>query len=191
MGTRQILSEESEVQPNGQVLKKYVMGAYQWKSFSEADAEATNFSKGILELGVKPRDRVVIFAETRAEWMIAAQGLFKQACGIATIYATLGEDGIIYAINQTEVQTIVTSHELIPKLKNVIKELPNVKTIVYFEDQLSPTSTEGFGKVKVVPYKNVIALGKGSKFGKVLISQLEPMQQNFYFQVQPHQQRMI
>ena len=166
MGTRQILREESEKQPNGQILKKCVMGAYQWRSFLDAEAEASNFSRGMRELGLQPRERVVIFAETRAEWMIAAQGFFKQACGIATIYATLGEDGVIFAINQTEVTTLVTSHDLMPKLKNMMKDLPRIKTIVFFEDQHQTTSTEGFGKVKVVPYKNVIALGKGSKFGE-------------------------
>lgn len=96
LGTRDVLSEEDEMQENGRVFKKYKMGEYKWRNFTEVEDEASNFGYGIRKLGVKPKDNVVIFSETRAEWMIAAHGLFKHSCTIVTIYATLGEDGIIH-----------------------------------------------------------------------------------------------
>lgn len=55
------------------------MGEYVWKTFAEINVLATNFGRGIRELGNIPRESVVIFAETREEWMIAAHGLFKQS----------------------------------------------------------------------------------------------------------------
>jgi long-chain acyl-CoA synthetase len=166
MGTRKILKEIDEIQPDGKTLKKLSMGDYEWRSFIEAHTEATNFGKGIRELGVQPRERVAILAETRAEWMLAAQGFFKQACGIATIYATLGEDGIIYAINQTEVSTIVTSHDLLPKLRNVLDQIPSVKIVIYFEDQLNETNVDGMDRVRIYSYRDVIARGKESFLGE-------------------------
>ena len=33
VGTRQVFSEEDEVQPNGKVFKKWVMGEYRWKTY--------------------------------------------------------------------------------------------------------------------------------------------------------------
>jgi len=96
LGTRQILSEEDEVQPNGRVFKKYNLGDYKWKTFTEAERTAANFGRGLRELGQKPRENIVIFAETRAEWMIAAHGCFKQAMPIVTVYATLGDDGVAH-----------------------------------------------------------------------------------------------
>ena len=33
VGTRQVFSEEDEMQPNGKVFKKWVMGTYKWKSY--------------------------------------------------------------------------------------------------------------------------------------------------------------
>ena len=46
-GTRKIISEEDEVQPNGRLFKKYNMGEYQWMSFTEAEQTAAgmNFFK--------------------------------------------------------------------------------------------------------------------------------------------------
>lgn len=167
LGTREILGEFEEVQPNGKVFKKYKMGDYKWRNYIETEQEATHFGRGMRELGMEPRDKVVLFAETRAEWMIAAQGLFKQSVTLVTIYATLGEEGVTHGVNETEVHTIVTSHELLPKLRKILKTLPNVKTIIYFEDQLQKTDTAGFGDVRVASYSEVIKKGAASKIEDV------------------------
>lgn len=168
LGTRDILSEEDEVQSNGRVFKKYRMGEYKWRNFIETELQATYFGRGVREFGVQPRQKVVVFAETRAEWMIAAHGLFKQSCTIVTIYATLGEEGITHGVNETEVDIIITSHELMPKLQSILKTIPKVQTIIYFEDQLHKTETTGFGSVRVISFSQVLEKGANSKFGKKL-----------------------
>lgn len=173
LGTREILSEEDELQDNGRVFKKYKMGEYKWRNFIETERQASCFGRGITEVGVKPRDKIVLFAETRAEWMIAAHGLFKQSCTVVTIYATLGEEGITHGVNETEVSVIITSHELMPKLKSVLKTIPKVETIIYFEDQLHKTDTTGFGNVKIIPFSEVCKKGVDSKAG--MISQLNSL----------------
>lgn len=166
VGTREILSEEDEVQSNGRIFKKYKMGEYKWRSFIETELQAKYFGRGMRELGVQPKDRVVLFAETRAEWLIAAHGLFKQNVTVVTIYATLGEDGITHGVNETEVDIIISSHELMPKLRSILKTIPKVKTIIYFEDQLQKTDTSGFGNVQTISFSQILKSGVDSKFGK-------------------------
>ena len=53
------------------------MGEYHWENYETVFTRICNFGSGILALGQKPRNKLVIFAETRAEWMIAAQACFK------------------------------------------------------------------------------------------------------------------
>lgn len=166
LGTREILSEEDEIQDNGRVFKKLKLGDYKWRNFIETELQAQYFGRGIREIGIQARQKVVLFAETRAEWMIAAHGLFKQGCTIVTIYATLGDDGVTHGVNETEVDTMITSHELMPKLRKILKTIPKVKTIIYFEDQLHKTDTEGFGDIKILPFSQICQQGVESKFGK-------------------------
>lgn len=142
------------------------MGEYKWRNFIETELQATYFGRGVREVGLQPRQKVVLFAETRAEWMIAAHGLFKQSCTIVTIYATLGEEGITHGVNETEVDFIITSHELMPKLRAVLNTIPKVQTIVYFEDQLHKTDTTGFGNVRIIPFSKILEKGADSKIGK-------------------------
>lgn len=55
------------------------MGNYEWRTYTEMEREAKYFGAGLRELGCQPVKNVVMFAETRAEWMIAAHGCFKQS----------------------------------------------------------------------------------------------------------------
>lgn len=54
------------------------MGEYKWLTYGDLNEQATHFGRGLRELGHKPRQNVAIFAETRAEWMVAAHSCFKQ-----------------------------------------------------------------------------------------------------------------
>lgn len=167
IGTRQILSEEDEMQPNGRVFKKFKMGDYMWRNFIETEFAATCFGRGLRELGQQPRQNIVIFAETRAEWLIAAHGCFKQNMPLVTIYATLGDEGIAHGINETEVDMVITSHELLPKFKTVLGITPNVKKIIFMEDQLHKTDVTGFKEgVQIIPFSTVIEKGEKSKMGE-------------------------
>lgn len=144
------------------------MGNYNWKTYSEVNTLATHFGKGLRELGNLPKQNVVIFAETRAEWMIAAHGLFKQNIPVVTIYATLGDEAIAHGINETEVTTVITSYDLMPKFKKILDLTPKVKTLIYMEDQLKKLDHSEYEKkgrdIQVVKYQDVIDLGSKSKF---------------------------
>ena len=81
------------------------------------NVEADNFGFGLRELGLKQFENVVIFAETRAEWLISAIGCMKQNMPIVTLYASLGDDALIHGINETDVSCVVTSQQLLEKFK--------------------------------------------------------------------------
>ncbi|XP_030071903.1 fatty acid CoA ligase Acsl3 [Microcaecilia unicolor] len=131
LGMREVLSEEDEIQPNGRVFKKVIFGRYNWLSFEEAHACATEFGSGLATLGQKPRSNIAIFCETRAEWMITAQACFMYNFPLVTLYATLGGQAIAHGLNESEVTHLITSKELMQtKLKGIILEIPKLKHII-------------------------------------------------------------
>merc|ERR1712155_489990 len=164
LATRRLLTEEDEVQPNGKVFKKWKMGSYSWHSYTDIDTLSTQFGRGLRELGQLYRQNLCIFADTKAEWMVAAQACFKQSFPVVTLYTNLGDEAIIHAINQTEVEIVITNHELLPKFKNILAKTPKVAVLVFMEDQLAETDTQGFKSgVKIVGFKEVLQLGVSSK----------------------------
>lgn len=128
------------------------MGDYKWKTYTDVDRLTTSFSRGLKELGLTAHKNIVIFAGTRAEWMIAAYGCFKQNLIVVTIYATLGDEAIAHGINETEVDTVITSHDLLPKFKRLLEMTKSVKTIIYMEDQLKATDTTGYKVITCTIY---------------------------------------
>jgi long-chain acyl-CoA synthetase len=164
LGTRQLLNEEDECQPNGKMFKKWKLGDYTWQSYVDVDSLSTFLGKGLRELGQKRLQNICIFADTKAEWMIAAQACFKQTFPVVTLYTNLGDDAVIHGINQTEVETVVTTYDLLPRFKAILHRTPLVKCLVVIEDQLHQFNTDGYREgVNIVAFKEVVNMGKSSK----------------------------
>uniref|UniRef100_A0A5S6R122 long-chain-fatty-acid--CoA ligase n=1 Tax=Trichuris muris TaxID=70415 RepID=A0A5S6R122_TRIMR len=132
MGTREVLSIEKEPQPDGRTFEKLNLGEYKWQSFDTVDRRVRHIGAGLLHIGHGVGKRIIIFAETQANWMIAALACFKYKFPVVTVYATLGEGSIANAINDTEAETIITSQDLTPKIKEISSGCKLLKRIVYF-----------------------------------------------------------
>lgn len=137
LGTREVLSEENEMQPNGKVFKKLILGNYKWMSYLEVNNRVNNFGSGLTALGLRPKSTIAIFCETRAEWLIAAQTCFKYNFPLVTLYATLGKDAVVHGLNESEATYLITSVELLEsKLKTALSDINSVKHIIYVDNKM-------------------------------------------------------
>lgn len=113
------------------------MGNYSFRTYEDFSSEADLIAKGLLSLGLKSYDKICIFSETRAEWMVTAFACFKANITIVTIYANLGNDGIVHVLNETQVSHLVCSDETMLKVAQVIHQCPTVTTIIAFESPVN------------------------------------------------------
>ncbi|VDL65964.1 unnamed protein product [Nippostrongylus brasiliensis] len=101
-------------------------------SYREVEAKVSVVAAGLKDLATGDEPKVVIFAETRAHWLITALACFRANIPIVTVYATLGEDAIAHAIDETGSSILVTSSELLVKVVNLGKRCASLHTLVYF-----------------------------------------------------------
>lgn len=88
---------------------------------------------------------------------------------VVTIYATLGDDAIAHGINETDVSTVITTYELLPKFKKILSKTPRVDTIIFMEDQLKTADKEGYKEgIRIFGYKEIVQKGAASKIGKCI-----------------------
>uniref|UniRef100_A0A914H486 long-chain-fatty-acid--CoA ligase n=1 Tax=Globodera rostochiensis TaxID=31243 RepID=A0A914H486_GLORO len=134
MGTRQVLEATKERQPDGKNIQKLVLGPYSWLNFEDVD-EGQN---------------VVIYSETRKEWMISAIACFKSGLPIVTVYPTLGDEAIAFAMSECDAVVMFTSRSLLPKALSSINNCPQLKRIVYFSEQhtLAEIADEATDEIK-------------------------------------------
>ena len=174
LGTREIIKEEDEVQKSGKVFKKYNLGDYRWLTYEDVDTTADYFGRGLRSLNLLHDQNICVFADTRAEWFIAAQACFKQGFPIVTLYTNLGDEAIVHGINETEVTHIITTHELLPKFRSILNSTPKVTHVIYMEHQVQRTIIEGYpSNVQILPFYEVVHLGK--KISRNSNSDMEPI----------------
>ncbi|XP_077471275.1 long-chain-fatty-acid--CoA ligase 3b [Stigmatopora argus] len=138
LGTREVLSEEDELQPNGKVFKKVILGNYNWLSYDETYQAARMFGSGLAALGQKPLHNIAIFCETRAEWIVAAQACFMYNFPLVTLYSTLGPLAIAHGLKETEVTHIITSKDLLQsRLKAILCDVPRLQFVIVVDKKLS------------------------------------------------------
>lgn len=164
LGTRQLLGCREERQPDGKVFKKLVLGEYEWLTYEEVGRKIELTARGLLSMGLKPRQYVAIFAETRAEWMLTAQACFRANIPIVTLYATLSNDGIVSAINQTEVTHLVTSSDLLPRVLSVLDRMPSITHIVYMHGAKLTPLPQLTTCPQVIPFSNIEERGACYEF---------------------------
>ncbi|CAF3068503.1 unnamed protein product [Rotaria socialis] len=132
LGVREIIDVQDETQPNGKIYKKFLLGDYKFTKYSEACDRINSIGRGLLSFGFKSGDKILIYAETRPEWLLTALAAFRHGLTLVTLYSTLGEEALKHGINESEVKIIITSHELIFKLDKTLDQTEKVRYVIYF-----------------------------------------------------------
>lgn len=164
LGTREVLSIDDEKQPNGKVFKKLSLGGYKWTTYENALSRVDNLANGLLNLGLKSDQKIVLFAETRPEWLISALACFKIKVPVVTLYSTLGIDALTFGINQTETSYLITSGEQLPKLQKIIHKIPTVTHLIVIADKFSQKNLLEF-KNSITSTTKVFTIEEVEKFG--------------------------
>lgn len=172
MGTREFLG-----QLNAKVKK---FGDVKWRTYSQVGNEANHFGAALRGVGLVPAPKeasleklttpcsMAIFENTCAEWMIAALGAFSQSVVVATIYATLGMDAVVDAINDGVISALVCNKRSIGALLSKAADMPTLKVIIYTSDLVAatedvPVPTNTFG-LQVISFEDFVASGDTARY---------------------------
>ncbi|TKY47863.1 Long chain acyl-CoA synthetase 8 [Spatholobus suberectus] len=164
LGARKLIQKEFVTSSDGRRFEKLHLGDYEWETYGEVFARVSNFASGLLQLGHSVDSRVAIFSDTRAEWLIALQGCFRQNVTVVTIYATLGEDALVHSLNETEVSTLICESKQLKKLDAIRSRLTSIQNIIYFEDDSKEEDafSGSLSNWTIAPFTEVEKLGKQS-----------------------------
>ncbi|KAJ6319403.1 hypothetical protein OIU78_014926 [Salix suchowensis] len=129
LGTRKLISKEFVTASDGRKFEKLHLGDYEWQTYGQVFDRACNFASGLIMLGHKEGTRAGIFADTRAEWLIAFQGCFRQNITVVTIYASLGVDALVYSLNETQVSTLICDPKQLKTLTEISSKITTIKNL--------------------------------------------------------------
>ncbi len=108
-----------------------------WKSitWSESRSDISALATGLISIGVKPGDRVVLISENRPEWPIADLAIMSAGAFTVPAYTTNTIDDNIHILNDSGAEVvIVSSQKLAQNVIPAANEVDNVKTIISMEE---------------------------------------------------------
>lgn len=109
----------------------------QWKSISthEYIDQANAVSRGLIQLGVKPNDKIAVISSTnRTEWNVLDIGILQVGAQSVPIYPTISAEDYEYILNHSEaIHCFVSDSEILEKL-NKVKDNTKLKKVYTFND---------------------------------------------------------
>src|SRR4051794_31503640 len=109
-------------------------GLYHDLSWSQYRADALACAAALADVGVRPGDRVGLFAENRVEWLLADIGVLTAGAVNVTPHAPLTARQVQYELADSGASWLfVSTREQLAKIEQVRAEMPEVRGIVTFD----------------------------------------------------------
>ena len=108
-----------------------------WESISSQEYidQANAISRGLIELGVKPNDKIALISTTnRTEWNVLDIGILQVGAQNVPIYPTISAEDYEYILNHSEsIYCFVSDSDILEKL-NKIKGNTKLKNVYTFDE---------------------------------------------------------
>lgn len=125
-------------------VKKYGKNPVLWEkldvkytsiSYEEAYQRVLNFANGLLWLGVRKNDKIVLLAEGRNDWVIAELGILFTGAVSVPVSIKIDEIGELqFRMEHSEARFIIVSGRQMPKIIQFKNKLPRVEKILVLDD---------------------------------------------------------
>jgi len=157
LGTRTVLGEEQVTQPDGKVFKKFDLGEFEWTNYRTAHLRSVQFGRGLRRLGLQSGQRIAIYAETRAEWILACLGAFSQNLTVCTLYTNLGAEAVGHGLREVEVEVVITTSALLPALTALLPACPLLNCVIVLDGETEGTEVSN---LQLLSFQEVLQLGE-------------------------------
>ncbi len=103
----------------------------------ELERRVRHAALGLLELGVRPRDRVAILSHNRPEWAIADFACLTARCTDVPIYPTIPAHQVCHIIKDSESSVVfVSDRKQYEKVDAIRNEIPALRHIITFDSRI-------------------------------------------------------
>ncbi|EEB08324.1 long-chain-fatty-acid-CoA ligase Lcf1 [Schizosaccharomyces japonicus yFS275] len=109
----------------------FEMSEYQYITYDQMLETVHKLGGGLLKLGLQAGDRLQMYAATSARWLLTAQAAMSQNIPIVTAYDTLGQEGLLHSLRETNVKAMFTDARLLHTIVAPLKEVTSIQHVIY------------------------------------------------------------
>ncbi len=105
-----------------------------WKTYAEINRQADQVAAFLIQLGVKPGERVAILLENSFDYVAAHFGALKAGAVEVSLNTELAADGLKLLLLDCEAVVLVAANKFARQWSEIIAELPRLKHLVLDQD---------------------------------------------------------
>jgi long-chain acyl-CoA synthetase len=105
-------------------------------SYAQLAEKVKHVALGLIDLGIKPGDKISILSNTRPEWTYSCFGILGAGATCVSIYQTNSPEECHYVLHHSESRAVfVEDQEQLAKVREVEAELPALEMIFVMEPE--------------------------------------------------------
>lgn len=126
------LLEESAVKfADNTYIQEKTSGKYVGTSYKEIRKQVHAFGAGLMQLGLKPGDRVTLLSEGRKDWVISELGiLYNGAINVPISVNLKAGEEISFRLKHSESRYAIASRNHVQKIIDVADQVPSLEKII-------------------------------------------------------------
>lgn len=120
------------------------------KTWPEYYSDIEAFGSGLLALGVKPKERVAIMANTRYEWSVADHAAMGVHAVVISVYQNNTPADVEYILNNSETRVLILENEALLRVWDEVQpKCPSVEFIILMEAPKNKTAPNVFSWAQI------------------------------------------
>jgi long-chain acyl-CoA synthetase len=128
-------------------------------TFQELEQNVAYFASALLELGIKPGDKIALMSENSPEWVITDLGVISLGAWDVPVYPSITHLQLEYILNDCGVKGIMVSNDIhYQKVVKLFDKVPGLEFIIYVE----PVTVVAHPGVKSYSFEEISEIGKNS-----------------------------
>ncbi len=131
-------------------------GEWQDVSYREVAEATTDIALGLMDLGVKPRDRICVLSDTRPEWVHAEFGISASGAVVVPIYPSSSPEECEWVIGNSGAVAVFCENSA--QLAKIAASLPRLSTVSHII-MIDPADGIDTGRAQLLSLVDLRSLG--------------------------------
>ncbi|GAV58986.1 AMP-binding domain-containing protein [Cephalotus follicularis] len=148
-------------------------------TYKQLEQEILDFSEGLRVIGVKPDEKLALFADNSCRWLVADQGIMAIGAINVVRGARSSVEELLHIYNHSEsVALVVDCPEFYSRIAETFSSEAAIRFVILLWGKKSSLATNGTEEMTIFNYNEIIDMGRESR--RVLLESDDTRQQYVY-----------
>jgi acetyl-CoA synthetase len=112
-------------------------------TFNDMRQLTNSIASFLQKLGIQPGERVCLFMDKVPELYFGFLGVLKMGAIVQPLFSAFGSESLLTRLDNAKTRAIFTQKKHLPKVRNITKDLPELKYIIVVDDDGSKPLRDG------------------------------------------------